>query len=152
MKKLLFGLLSVSALFAGVEKVIPLDNVPAIILEKAKHIVPEAKFTTANTETEKDYMVYEIQGVFSDGRKVEVDVLEDGEVEEVEVEFPTYMVPKAVLISIDKKYNGFKATYIEASHSASMKVIKYEFEGIYKDKKLDIEVSADGRRIVEADK
>ena len=151
MKKILSIIVLVSLAFAGEEKTISLKEVPAKLLTKVKKTLSDVKFTSANTEEENDYFVYEIQGTFPDKRKVEVDILHNSEIEEIEVEFPTYMVPKAVLIKIEKKYPGFKANYIEASHSESMKVVKYEFEGIYKNKKFDIEVSADGRKIIESD-
>ena len=61
------------------------------------------------------------------------------------------MVPGAVIIAIEKKLPGFKPTYIEASHSASMKVMRYEFVGKLGDQSIDIDVSADGRRIEIAD-
>lgn len=152
MKILLAVILLVSFAIAGEEKVISLKEVPSELLAKVKKTLPEVKFSSANTEQEEDYLVYEIQGVFPDNRKVEVDILPNAKIEEIEVEFPSYMVPKAVLLKIQEKYNGFESTYIEASHSQSMKVVKYEFEGIYNNSKLDIEVSADGRNIVEADK
>jgi len=151
MKKLLSIALLASLAFAGEEKVISLDEVPPKLLTKVKSILPEVKFISANTEQEEEYFVYEVQGLFSDQRKVEVDILPNSDIEEIEIEYPFYMVPKAVLKNIDKKYNGFETTYIEASHSESMKVVKYEFEGIFNNKNLDIEVSADGRKIIESD-
>ena len=152
MKSLLSIILLVSFAIAGEEKVISINEVPSALLSKVKKTLPEVKFLTANTEQEKEYLIYEIQGVFEDNRKVEVDIFPNAKIEEIEVEFPSYMVPKAVLLKIEEKYTGFEPTYIEASHSKSMKVVKYEFEGIFDNNKIDIEVSADGRNIVEADK
>ena len=152
MKSLLSIMLLISFTFAGEEKVISLNEIPFSLLAKVKKTLPSVKFTSANMEQEEDYSVYEIQGVFPDNRKVEVDIFPNAKIEEIEVEFPPYMVPKAVLLKIEEKYNDFKPTYIEASHSKSMKVVKYEFEGIFDNNKIDIEVSADGRNIVEADK
>ena len=91
------------------------------------------------------------QGVLKDGRKVEVDIQEDGKVLEIEVEFTIDMVPGAVIKAIEEKYPGFEPTFIEASHSKSKKVRGYEFEGTQNGIKLDLEVSADGRKIIEAD-
>ena len=152
MKSLLSIMLLISFTFAGEEKVISLNEIPFSLLAKVKKTLPSVKFTSANMEQEEDYSVYEIQGVFPDNRKVEVDIFPNAKIEEIEVEFPSYMVPKAVLLKIEEKYTGFESTYIEASHSESMQVVKYEFEGIFNNHKMDIEVSADGRKIVEADK
>lgn len=151
-KLFLATLLVSSSLYAGVEKKIALDEVPIKFIEEAKKILPKAEFLSANTETEDDgKVVYEVQGKLEDGRKFEYDVDQKGKVEEIEIEFPLYLVPKAVLIGIEKVYKGFKPTYIEASHSKSMKVTSYEFVGLYDGKEIDIEVSADGRKIKLAD-
>ena len=137
---------------AGVEKVIELSAVPAAVMNVAKAKLEKVEFVSANTETEDDgSMVYVIQGRLEDGRKVEFDILPNGDIEEIEVEFSVDLVPGAVLKAIESKLPGFKPDFIEASHSRSMKVTGYEFVGMMGDKKLDIEVSADGRRVVVAD-
>jgi len=138
---------------AGKEVEVPLQEVPEDIMEAARRIEPEAEFHRAQIETEDDgTKVYEIQGKLKDGRRIEVDVLENARVQEYELEFTAAQVPGAVLKGIQKKLPGFEPTYIEASHSASGKVMQYEFEGTLGGQKIDIEVSADGRRIVVADK
>ncbi len=122
-------------------------------MEVARDNQPEAEFYRAQIETEVDgTRVYEIRGRFKDGRQVEVDVFENGRIQEYEMEFTADEVPGAVRLAIQDKLPGFKATYIEASHSASGKVMRYEFEGTLGDQTIDIEVSADGRRIIVADK
>ena len=138
---------------AGKETEIPLSEVPEGIMEAARRIEPKADFHRAQIETEDDgTKVYEIQGRLKDGRRIEVDVLENGHIQEYELEFTEAQVPGAVLKGIQKKLPGFKPTYIEASHSATGKVMQYEFEGTLGDQNIDIEVSADGRKIVVADK
>ena len=62
------------------------------------------------------------------------------------------MVPGAVMKAIEEELPGFEPTFIEASHSRSLKVVGYEFVGKMGDGEFDIEVSADGRRIVVADR
>lgn len=137
---------------AGEETVIPLNKVPENLLSKAKALLPNADFKTANTEKESDgTLVYEIQGTLENGRKVEVDVIENGEIQEFEVEYSLDLIPGAVIKAIEKKMPGFTPSFIEASHSASKKVVGYEFVGKLGGKKLDIDVSADGRRIEIAD-
>jgi len=111
-------------------------------------------FVSANTETEDrgpDDFVYEIQGTLDDGRKVEFDIFPSGTVQEVEIEFTDDMVPGAVMNAIRDLYEGFTPTFIEASHSRSLQVVQYEVVGTAGGRTLDIEVSADGRRIVESD-
>jgi hypothetical protein len=87
----------------------------------------------------------------SDGHVAEFDVFPDGKIEEVEIIFPIGMVPGAIMKAIEKKIAGFVPTKIEATHSANMKVVGYEFEGTLNGQKIDLEVSADGRTITVAD-
>lgn len=137
---------------AGEEKSVELDKVPANVMEIARGKMEGVTFVSANTETEDDgSVVYELQGTLPDGRKVEFDIDPEGEVQEIELEFKVGDVPGAVLKAIEKKLPGFKPHFIEASHSPSMKVTGYEFVGKMGDNDMDIEVSADGRRIVVAD-
>ncbi len=139
--------------YAGTETIIELSQVPETIRTTAQKLMPEVEFKSANTEEEADgTVVFEIQGLMQDGRKVEVDILRDGDIEEIEVEFSKDLVPGAVMKAIEARHPGFNPTYIEASHSASKKVVQYELEGNIGSKKMDLEVSADGREIVVADK
>lgn len=112
----------------------------------------EVTLTDANTETEDDgSFVYEIRGEVADGRKVEIDIDPDANVEEIEIEFMVEDVPGAVLKALETRMPGFTPEFIEASHSSSMQVVRYEFVGTMGDNIMDIEVSADGRNIVVAD-
>ncbi|MEO1090346.1 MAG: hypothetical protein AAFX81_06930 [Pseudomonadota bacterium] len=112
----------------------------------------EVRLISANTETEEDgSFVYEIQGVVADGRRVEIDIDPSGNVLEIEVEFKIDDVPGAVLKSLEARMPGFTPEFIEASHSRSMQVVGYEFVGTLGENAIDIEVSADGRRIEVAD-
>jgi len=139
--------------YAGTEVIIELSQVPENIRTTAQELMPEVQFNSANMEEEADgTLVFEIQGLLNDGRKVEVDILSEGDVQEIEVEFSKDLVPAAVMQAIETRYPGFSPTYIEASHSASKKVVQYELEGDMGDKKMDLEVSADGRKIVVSDK
>jgi hypothetical protein len=138
--------------FAGTEKKIDLSEVPETVMKVLKKRFDKATLLTANTETEADgSVVYEIQGTLSDGHVAEFDVFPNGKIEEIEVIFPIEMVPGAIMKAIEKKLAGFVPTKIEATHSASMKVVGYEFEGTLNGQKIDLEVSADGRTITVAD-
>ncbi len=139
--------------FGGEEVAVPLHMLPPIIIHVAHQVQPDAVFHRAQIETEEDGTeVYEVLGKLSNGRRVEVDILNNGAIQEYELEFTYAQVPGAVLKAIQKKLPGFQPSYIEASHSASGKVIRYEFEGTLGDQSIDIEVSASGRTIEVADK
>jgi hypothetical protein len=149
----LIAILFTSQIYAGEETIIDLTEVPDTIMATAQQLMPEVKFISADKEEETDgTLVFEIQGLMKDGRKVEVDILSNGDVEEIEVEFSQDLVPGAVMKAINAKLPGFIPSYIEASHSASKKVIQYEFEGVFGGEQIDLEVSADGRNIVISDK
>jgi hypothetical protein len=138
--------------FAGTEKKVALSEVPEAVMKVLKKRFETATLLTANTETEEDgSVVYEIQGKLSDGHLAEFDIFPDGKIEEIEVIFPVEMVPGAVMKAIENKLTGFIPTKIEATHSASMKVVGYEFEGTLNGQKLDLEVSADGQTVTVAD-
>ncbi len=112
----------------------------------------DVTLVSANTETEDDgSFVYEIQGTVADGRRIEIDLDPNANVQEIEIEFMIEDVPGAVLKSIETRMPGFAPEFIEASHSPSMQVIGYEFVGTMGGETMDIEVSADGRNIVVAD-
>ncbi|GJL55364.1 MAG: hypothetical protein NPIRA02_24960 [Nitrospirales bacterium] len=139
--------------WAGVEPPIELNAIPATIMQQAQEQFPDATFGSANTETEPGgNFVYEIQGILQDGRKLEYDVNPSGEIQEVEIEFQSDMVPGAVMKAIQKNLPGFTPTFIEASHSASMQVVGYEFVGQIGKNTIDINVSADGSKIEISDK
>jgi len=149
---LVFFVLGTQTVFAGTEEKIDFSDILDPVKKVLKKRFEKATLLSANTETEEDgTIVYEIQGKLSDGRSAEFDVFPDGKIEEVEIIFPMEMVPGAITKAINKKMPGFIPTKIEASHSASMKVIRYEFEGTLNDQKMDLEVSADGRTITVAD-
>lgn len=149
----LIAILFTSQIYAGEETIIDLTEVPDTIMATAQQLMPEVKFISADKEEETDgTLVFEIQGLMKDGRKVEVDILSNGDVEEIEVEFSQDLVPGAVMKAINAKLPGFIPSYIEASHSASKKVIQYEFEGVFGGEQIDLEVSADGRNIIISDK
>jgi uncharacterized membrane protein YkoI len=138
--------------WAGTEKVIPLEQVPTEHRKIAQDLFPDARFSSADIETDSDdTKIYEIKGRLPDGRRVEVDLFEDGGIEEYELEFTAIQVPGAVMNTVSRRMPGFSPTYIEASHSRSGKVTRYEMEGTLGGQHLDIEVSADGRRIEVAD-
>jgi hypothetical protein len=147
-----FVLFASQSAFAGTEEKITFSEVPEAVIQVLKKRFSEATLLTVNTETETDgSVVYEIQGKLSDGHDAEFDVFPDGKIEEIEVIFPIEMIPGAVMKSLEQKMAGFVPTKIEATHSASMKVVGYEFEGTLNGQKIDLEVSADGRTITVAD-
>ncbi|MDO6462194.1 hypothetical protein Q4485_15900 [Granulosicoccaceae sp. 1_MG-2023] len=176
----LSGAACITTAQAGEEVPLALGDVPDTVLQAVKTRFDTIALISANTETETDgFMVYEIQGTIPGGeflageykpltdedgelmspavnapaqsRKVEFDVTADAEFDEIEIEFAADMVPGAVMKAVNRAYPAFSPQFIEASYSASMDVVGYEFSGMQNGQKLDLEVSPSGRHIQEAD-
>ena len=57
--------------FGGIEKDIPLNEVPDVVLKAAQKAVPGIKLTEAEVETTPDGVIYELEGKF-DGKEYEI--------------------------------------------------------------------------------
>ena len=99
MHKILIGggaaLLMLGTAHAAEEAKIDLSAEPAKVLETATKEASGFKASSANTEKEDGKTVYEIQGM-AGGKTVEVDVMEDGTLDEVETIADMSAVPDAV--------------------------------------------------------
>ncbi len=71
--------------FAGIEKEIPLNEVPDVVLKAAQKAVPGIELTEAEVEKLHKGVVYEIEGTL-DGKEYEIEVSSDGKVLEIEEE------------------------------------------------------------------
>ena len=71
--------------FAGIEKEIPLNEVPDVVLKAAQKAVPGIVLTEAEVEKTPKGVVYEIEGTF-DGKEYEIELSSDGKVLEIEEE------------------------------------------------------------------
>ena len=71
--------------FGGIEKDIPLNEVPDVVLKAAQKAVPGIKLTEAEVETTPDGVIYELEGKL-DGKEYEIKLSSDGKVLEIEEE------------------------------------------------------------------
>lgn len=73
--------------YLGIEKEIelPMNEVPAIVIESAQNAVPGIELTDAEIEIKNGVRVYELEGTF-EGKSYEIEISEAGEVLEVETE------------------------------------------------------------------
>ena len=69
--------------FAGIEKEIPLNEVPDVVLKAAQKAVPGIELTEAEVEKTTKGVVYEIEGTL-DSKKYEIELSSDGKVLEIE--------------------------------------------------------------------
>ena len=129
-----------TAAAAQEETTMTMEEVPAAVMEAA---------TAANamgTEFESVAMddgIYEFAGTGSDGMGYEVDVMEDGTVEEVERQIEASALPAEVAAALEAEMAGFTPDYVEESTRADGAVV-YEFEGTHEGQEIDAEINADG--------
>lgn len=147
----IYLLFFINVCFAGKEVEISPVEVPVEHYATAMELLEGFEMERAQIETEEDGTeVYELIG-YHDTVVTEIDMYMDGRIQEYEKNIPEKYVPFAVRKSIMEHYPGIKFQRFEASHNMHHKVIKYEIVGRYQGELIDLEVSPDGRKIVESD-
>jgi len=138
--------------FAGPEKSIELDEVPTDLKTAATTLLKGFALEKAQIETESDGSeTYELIGKH-EGVITEIDYNKsDNSLQEYEKQMPVKEVPFAVRKAIQKVYPGIEFTTFEASYNEHHKIFRYEVVGDLDGKALDLEVSPDGREIIESD-
>ena len=96
------GLAFVSDVIAE-EKAVPLDKLPKSVTEAVKKMFPNAKMLEASMEEEGGEIEYEV-AIKENGKKIDVTVEADGEIEGLEKEIDLKDVPKAVIAALETKY------------------------------------------------
>lgn len=129
-----------AAASAQEETAMTMDQVPANIMEAA---TAANTFGTEFASVAMDGTVYEFAGTGSDGMGYEVDVLEDGSVEEVERQIAPEALPAPVAAALEAEMAGFVPDYVEESTRADGSIV-YEFEGTHEGQAIDAEIAADG--------
>lgn len=143
MKALLLGaatLALASAALAQEETTMTMEEVPAAVMDAAN----AANTMGVTFETvAMDEGVYEFSGTMEGGMGYEVDVMEDGTVEEIEEQIDAAELPEAVTAALETNLAGFTPDYVERSTRADGAIV-YEFEGIHEGQTIDAEISEDG--------
>ena len=140
----------VSFAWADEEKV-PLDKVPAKVLDAVKAKFPNAELTGASKEKEKDETIYEVS-IKHDGHKIDVELKEDGTILAVEKTIETKDLPEKVTDAIKEKYG--KVTYKKAEEVIKKDKLEY-YEVVIEtaEKKVfETEVSPEGKVLKEEEK
>jgi len=81
----------------------------------------------------------------TNGMMLEIDVMEDGSIEEIEEQIAADMLPPAVATALAANFEGFEPTFIEKSTRAD--AVVYEFEGMLDGAEIDAEISEDGMTV-----
>jgi hypothetical protein len=129
--------------FAQDEQKITMDQVPAAAMEAAKAQAGSMEFTAVAMDNDEGTATYELSGKMENGMAMEIDVLEDGTIEEIEEQIEMSAVPVAVTTALESNLAGFKPAMAEKSTRSGNTVV-YEFEGTHDGKEIDAEINADG--------
>lgn len=133
--------------FAGEENTVNMKDVPPAAKAAAMAAAPGVKFDKVGLDMDDGTASYEFAGKM-DGKAIELDVMEDGTVEEMEHEISMDEVPERVSKTLKKHMGDFEPKFIEKSVRNGFQVY-YEFEGEGPEGgELDVEISADGKKII----
>lgn len=130
------------------ERKISLGDLPPDVKAAADQAVPGAKWHSAEQETGKGGVHYELKGKGADSdREVEVEVTPDGKLLQTEIEVPLKEVPEPVRMALKERWPDFKPKEVKAvtrQNGAS----GYEFEeprGMGKE--FEVFISGDGKTV-----
>ena len=143
MKALLLGAATLalsSAALAQEETTVTMEEVPAAVMDAAT--AANAMGVTFDAVA-MDEGVYEFSGTMDGGMGYEVDVMEDGTIEEVEEQIDASALPEAVTAALETNLAGFTPDYVERSIRADGAIV-YEFEGTHEGQTIDAEINEDG--------
>lgn len=130
---------------------ISLDDVPEIVLDMAMRTAPGIAFDRVSIEREDGLTIYEFEGEDHAGRHIEIDVDENGRLEEIEMQTDFADVPQAVIATLEKTAPGFSPTYIELSVRDASPYYVYEFEGSQDSVSVTVEIAEDGELLIVSD-
>ena len=137
--------------FAQDETEIAMEDVPENVLDVALNTAPGVEFERVSIEVENGVVIYEFEAKDHKGCHIEIDVTEDGQLEEIEMEIAMDEVPQAVAATLERTAPGFRAEYIELSVRDGGAAFVYEFEGNIDGAPVDIEIAENGALIFISD-
>jgi hypothetical protein len=144
--------LAVCASFAGAdEEKVPLDKVPAKVLDAVKAKFANAELVGASREKENNEVIYEVS-IKHEGHKIDVELKEDGTILLYEKTIDAKDLPGKVTNAVKEKYG--KVTYKVAEEVFKKDKLEY-YEVVVEtaEKKVfEAEVSAEGKILKEEEK
>ena len=145
----LLGLSGLSATAAPAdEKKISVEDLPSAVLKAAKKAYPEAKIVGAARETEDGETIYEVE-MKLDGKSIDLDIDDQGEIEAVEKEIEVEDLPKAVIKAAAKNFPKGKIEKV-AEVTDEDDVVVYELTIAAKGKSTEVVMSPNGK-VLEGD-
>jgi len=122
------------------------QDIPAFAHKTARKYAPDISFTRYAYEDEGKHRIYEFSGEDSQGRKIEVDVMADGTLQEIELETPWDEIPVYIQIEFDLKAPHMKPDFIERSIRPDGSTV-YEFEQTIEGQLIEVEILNTGKAI-----
>jgi len=138
------------------EKDVPLEKLPKAVSEAVKKMFPKAEMLKASEEEDKeDEVVYEVT-VKLDGKKIDITVDDEGEIELLEKEIALKDLPKAVSETLTKLYPDCKAETAEAVYELEDGKEELEFYEVQlktaDGKVVEAKIKANGKVVKDDDK
>ncbi len=125
------------------EKKIDVDDLPKAVLKAAKKAYPEAKIVGASKETEEGETIYEVE-MKLDGKSIDLEIDDEGEIESVEKEIEVGDLPKAVIKAAAKKFPKGKIEKVEEVTDED-DVVVYELAIAAKGETIEVVMSPNGK-------
>lgn len=159
MRSILWGVVAVSGIVFAVDAIaeemaVPLDKLPKAVTEAVKKMFPKAEIVEATQETEDGEVEYEVT-VKENGKKIDITVEADGDIEGLEKEIDLKDLPKAVIQALEKKYP--KAVHTSAEAVFEIEDGKEELE-YYEvqiktadNQEVEVKIKADGKIVTKKD-
>jgi uncharacterized membrane protein YkoI len=132
------------------DKKITLDKAPKAVQEAIKGRFPKGEVSSIEKEVEDGKVVFDVE-LKSEGRKYEMDILENGTIIEIEKEVAAKDVPEAITKAVKARYPGAKIEEVMEVNKVKGKEetpIHYEVNIETADKKkMEVIVSLDGKSV-----
>lgn len=133
------------------ETEISMDEVPEKVLDTAIRTAPGVTFDRVSIDMENGRAIYEFEADDHKGKHIEIDVNEDGGLEEIEMEVTLDETPLAVRQTLENEAEGFEPDYIELSVRSGGYPYVYEFDGKLAGRIVSIEIAETGELLLISD-
>ncbi len=136
-------ILTIPAAYAETE--IALEEAPPEVVETAIATAPGVDFFRVTIEQEGGRRIFEFEARGPSGEHIEIDVYDDGELEEIEIEVSEAELPPAVRAALAQSEPGFTIEYVESSIRKDG-IFVYEIEGQSANgERIAVDIREDGK-------
>jgi uncharacterized membrane protein YkoI len=108
----LIGAVALASPVLADEKKVEIEDLPKVVLRSAQKAFPEAQVVGASKETEDGETIYEVE-MKLDGKSIDLEIDDEGEIESIEKEIDAEDLPKAVTKAVAKFFPKSKIAKVE---------------------------------------